>query len=160
MDLRIGQGFDVHQLVQGRPFILGGVKIEHDKGLSGHSDADALLHAITDAILGATAKGDIGLFFPDNDPKWRDADSKDLLKQVWTEVTSEGWSMVNLDCTVMTETPRLRKYIDEMRQSIASCLQVDIKLCGLKATTCEKMGFIGREEGLLSSAVVLLERKS
>lgn len=154
---RIGFGYDVHRFVQGRPLMLGGVRIPHTHGLLGHSDADVLLHAITDAVLGALAMGDIGAHFPDTDPAWKDADSADLLRQVMTKVQSMGYRIGNVDATVVAERPKLRDHIDEIRRSIASILDVDASQISVKATTNEKMGFTGREEGMAVHAVALLE---
>ena len=156
--IRIGQGFDIHQFCKGRPLMLGGIEIPHIQGLAGHSDADVLLHALIDALLGALAKGDIGAYFPDTDPQWKNADSKDLLKCVWDEVRSEGWELVNLDASLLLEQPKLRPHIDAIRSSLAELLRVPLEACGLKATTAERMGFIGRGEGVLASCVVLLRR--
>lgn len=158
MEIRIGQGIDVHPFVEGRELFLGGVKIPSERGLLGHSDADALLHALTDAILGALGKGDIGTLFPDTDPAYRGADSGVLLQKVWKLATSEGWRIVNLDATVVCEQPKLLPYRDTICGSIASLLDVDRSRVSLKATTCEKMGFLGRGEGLMALCVVLLER--
>lgn len=159
MDLRIGQGIDIHQFdASCTPFILGGVEIPHDKGLQGHSDADALLHAITDAVLGAVGMGDIGAHFPDTDPQWKGADSAVLLTEVWKTVTSQGWELVNLDATVLTELPKLSPHISRMRERIAGLLTTEPGRISVKATTSEKMGFVGRGEGLLASCVVLLSK--
>ncbi|MCB0336642.1 MAG: 2-C-methyl-D-erythritol 2,4-cyclodiphosphate synthase [Bdellovibrionales bacterium] len=148
---------DVHQFVEGRPLILGGVTIPHDRGLEGHSDADALLHAITDALLGAVGKGDIGTLFPDTEQQWKGADSADLLRRVVQIVRAESWDIVNVDCTVMTEAPKLNPLIDVISNRIAKILQIPPACCNVKATTCEKMGFLGRGEGLMATAVVLLQ---
>ncbi len=156
MQLRVGQGIDTHTFVAERPLILGGVEIESEKGLSGHSDADALLHAITDAVLGATGRGDIGTYFPDTDVKWKDADSKELFRTVWKEIVSDGWELVNIDATVVTEAPKLKSSIPRMKESISKLFGVSPDRIGLKATTAEKMGALGRGEGLLALAVVLL----
>lgn len=156
---RIGQGYDVHQLVEGRPLIIGGIEISHDKGLLGHSDADVLLHTITDAILGALALGDIGKFFPDTDSQFKDADSKILLQEVWDMVQQQGYQLGNVDAVIMAERPKFRPYIDQMRQVIANLLQADISQVNVKATTTEKLGFTGRQEGIASQAVVLLVKQ-
>lgn len=156
---RIGQGYDVHQLVEGRPLIIGGIEIPHDKGLLGHSDADVLLHTITDAILGALALGDIGKFFPDTDAKFKDADSKILLQQVWEMAQQQGYHLGNIDAVIMAERPKFRPYIDDMRQVIADILQVAVSQVNVKATTTEKLGFTGRQEGIASQAVVLLVKQ-
>ena len=158
MEFRVGQGVDTHTFVAGRPLILGGVEIDSERGLEGHSDADALLHAITDAVLGATGRGDIGTYFPDTDAKWKDADSKDLFRVVWKEITAEGWSLVNLDATVVTEAPKLKSSIASIKGSLAKLFSVSPDCIGLKATTAEKMGALGRGERLLALAVVLLSR--
>ncbi|GAF14822.1 2-C-methyl-D-erythritol 2,4-cyclodiphosphate synthase [Bacillus sp. JCM 19045] len=157
--IRIGQGYDVHQLVEGRPLILGGIEIPHDKGLLGHSDADVLLHTITDAALGAIGAGDLGKHFPDTDEAFKDADSKELLRQVWTLVKDAGYTLGNVDCTVMAQKPKLAPYIDQMRERIADILESDIENVGVKATTTEKLGFVGREEGMAAQAVILLTKK-
>lgn len=156
--MRIGQGFDVHAFAEGRPLILGGIEIPHDRGLLGHSDADVLLHTIADAALGAIAAGDIGKHFPDTDPEFKDADSKVLLQQVWQLVKAEGYVLGNVDATVMAERPKLRTYIDDMRAVIAELLEADISQVNVKATTTEKLGFTGREEGIAAQVVILLNR--
>lgn len=156
--MRIGQGFDVHAFAEGRPLILGGIEIPHDRGLLGHSDADVLLHTIADAALGAIAAGDIGKHFPDTDPAFKDADSKVLLQHVWQLVKAEGYVLGNVDATVMAERPKLRTYIDDMRAVIAELLEADISQVNVKATTTEKLGFTGREEGIAAQAVILLNR--
>ncbi|ARQ08010.1 2C-methyl-D-erythritol 2,4-cyclodiphosphate synthase [Macrococcoides canis] len=154
--MRIGYGYDVHQLVEGRPLIIGGIELVHDKGLLGHSDADVLLHAITDAILGAVSLGDIGKFFPDDDPKYKGADSKILLKDAYQHVLELGYEIGNLDATIIAEKPKFRPHIDAMRESIANVLNTDIFNVNVKATTNEKMGYLGRQEGIQAQAVVLL----
>lgn len=148
MDIRIGNGYDVHKLVEGRDLILGGVKIEHEKGLLGHSDADVLIHAIMDAILGAMAKEDIGYHFPDTSDDYLDIDSRVLLRRVYAMVKEEGYSISNIDATVIMQRPKLRPYIDEMRVNIAKDLELSIGRVSVKATTTEKLGFEGREEGV------------
>lgn len=158
--MRIGYGYDVHQLVEGRPLIIGGIELVHDKGLLGHSDADVLLHAITDAILGAVSLGDIGKFFPDDDPKYKDADSKVLLKDAYQHVLELGYEIGNLDATIIAEKPKFRPHIDAMRESIANVLNTDIFNVNVKATTNEKMGYLGRQEGIQAQAVVLLLKKT
>ncbi|RAI78954.1 2-C-methyl-D-erythritol 2,4-cyclodiphosphate synthase [Macrococcoides goetzii] len=158
--MRIGYGYDVHQLVEGRPLIIGGIELEHDKGLLGHSDADVLLHAITDAILGAVSLGDIGKFFPDDDPKYKGADSKILLKDAYQHVLDLGYEIGNLDATIIAEKPKFRPHIDAMRESIANVLNTDIFNVNVKATTNEKMGYLGRQEGIQAQAVVLLLKKT
>ncbi|MGI1822985.1 2-C-methyl-D-erythritol 2,4-cyclodiphosphate synthase [Exiguobacterium sp. TRN 1102] len=156
--MRIGQGFDVHAFAEGRPLILGGIEIPHERGLLGHSDADVLLHTIADAALGAIAAGDIGKHFPDTDPEFKDADSKVLLRHVWQLVKDQGYVLGNVDATVMAQRPKLRPYIDEMRAVIAELLDADIEQVNVKATTTEKLGFTGREEGIAAQAVILLNR--
>ncbi|MFP3324493.1 2-C-methyl-D-erythritol 2,4-cyclodiphosphate synthase [Planococcus sp. SIMBA_160] len=157
--IRIGQGYDVHQLAEGRPFILGGVEIEHDRGLLGHSDADVLLHTITDAALGAIGGGDIGKHFPDTDPEFKDADSKKLLTHIWQYVKEQGYELGNVDCTVIAQKPKLAPYIEQMRESIAELLEADISQVNVKATTSEHLGFTGREEGIAALAVILLNQR-
>jgi 2-C-methyl-D-erythritol 2,4-cyclodiphosphate synthase len=154
--MRVGQGFDVHQLVEGRPLILGGINIPHHKGLLGHSDADVLLHTIADACLGAVGEGDIGKHFPDTDPNFKDADSAKLLAHVWTLVKKSGYKLGNIDCTIMAEKPKMAPYINKMRERIAELLEADASQVNVKATTTEKLGFTGREEGIASQVVVLL----
>ncbi|ANU09287.1 2-C-methyl-D-erythritol 2,4-cyclodiphosphate synthase [Planococcus antarcticus DSM 14505] len=154
--IRIGQGYDVHQLAEGRPFILGGIEIEHDKGLLGHSDADVLLHTITDAALGAIGGGDIGKHFPDTDPEFKDADSRKLLTHIWEYVKEQGYELGNIDCTVIAQKPKLAPYIEQMRESIANLLEANISQVNVKATTSEHLGFTGREEGIAALAVILL----
>lgn len=156
--MRIGYGFDVHQLVEGRKLILGGIEIPFKKGLLGHSDADVLLHAVTDALLGALALGDIGQHFPDTDPQHKDADSRDLLRYCYSLVKDEGYQLSNLDATIVTERPKLMSYLPKIREAIASDLEVDLDQVSVKATTSEKMGFVGREEGISATAVVLIEK--
>ena len=156
--LRIGQGVDVHPFAEERPLILGGVKISERNGLLGHSDADVLLHAIMDALLGAVGEGDIGELFPDTDPQYLNADSKKLLSKVWGKISAEGWYLVNLDCTVLAEQPRLSPFKSRIQESIAEVFGVESAACGLKATTTEKLGFVGRREGIMVLAVVLLEK--
>jgi 2-C-methyl-D-erythritol 2,4-cyclodiphosphate synthase len=157
--IRIGQGYDVHQLAEGRPFILGGIEIPHDRGLLGHSDADVLLHTITDAALGAIGGGDIGKHFPDTDPEFKDADSKKLLAHIWEYVKEQGYELGNVDCTVIAQKPKLAPYIEEMRASIAGLLEADISQVNVKATTSEHLGFTGREEGIAALAVILLVKR-
>ncbi len=154
--MRIGHGFDVHALVAGRKLILGGVEIPHAKGLLGHSDADVLIHAICDACLGAAALGDIGRHFPDTDPRYRGIDSRKLLKEVRTLVEEQGWWVSNLDCTIVAQAPRLAPYIPDMVANIAADLEIATAQVNVKATTTEKLGFAGREEGIAAHAVVLL----
>ncbi|RCW63595.1 2-C-methyl-D-erythritol 2,4-cyclodiphosphate synthase [Saliterribacillus persicus] len=155
--MRIGHGYDVHQLVEGRPCIIGGIEIPYEYGLLGHSDADVLLHTIADALLGAIAKGDIGKHFPDTDPSFKDADSKVLLEQVYQLVKEEGYKIANLDCTVIAQAPKLAPYIEQIREKIADILKVEVGQINVKATTTEKLGFTGRKEGIAAEAVVLIE---
>jgi len=157
--LRIGQGFDVHQLVEGRPLIIGGIEIPYEKGLLGHSDADVLLHTIADACLGAIGEGDIGRHFPDTDQAFKDFDSAILLKEVWSIVKSKGYELVNADCTIMAQQPKMAPHIKAMQSRIAELLETQIENVNVKATTTEKLGFTGRGEGIASLAVVLLQRK-
>ncbi|AEN72974.1 2-C-methyl-D-erythritol 2,4-cyclodiphosphate synthase [Rhodothermus marinus SG0.5JP17-172] len=157
---RIGFGYDVHRLVPGRPLILGGVRIPSERGLAGHSDADVLLHAIADALLGAAALGDIGQHFPDTDPRWKDADSLELLRQVYHQVVAAGYEVANVDSTVVLERPRLRPYIDTMRANIARVLALPIEAVSVKATTSEGMGFVGIGEGAVAFAVCLLRPRT
>lgn len=154
--MRIGHGFDVHQLVEGRRCIIGGIEIPHVKGLLGHSDADVLLHAISDAILGAMGLGDIGKHFPDTDQAFKDADSAQLLKQVWDMAKKKELRLGNLDATILAQRPKLAPYIPMMRKRIADLLEADVDQINIKATTTEKLGFVGREEGIAAEAVVLL----
>jgi 2-C-methyl-D-erythritol 2,4-cyclodiphosphate synthase len=156
MKMRIGNGFDVHALVEGRPLILGGVTIPYARGLAGHSDADVLLHAVCDAILGALALGDIGHHFPDTDPRWKGADSRDLLRHVAALATGEGWIIGNLDVTVIAQAPKLAPHVAAMRSNLASDLRCDIGRISVKATTTEHLGFTGRGEGIAALATVLL----
>lgn len=154
--LKIGQGFDLHRIVEGRKLILGGIEIPYDKGLYGHSDADVLLHAIIDALIGAAALGDIGKLFPDTDNKFKDIDSKCLLKEVYAIITDNGYKINNIDSTVIIEKPKLRDYIDQMRAVIANILDLDIDQVSIKAKTSEKIGIVGRGEAAVAEAVVLL----
>ncbi|AIK37512.1 2-C-methyl-D-erythritol 2,4-cyclodiphosphate synthase [Bacillus pseudomycoides] len=156
---RIGQGFDVHEFAEGRPLIIGGITIPHEKGLLGHSDADVLLHTIADACLGAIAAGDIGKHFPDTDPTFKDADSAVLLQKVWEFVREQGYELGNLDCTIIAQKPKMAPHIENMRKRISELLETSIGNINVKATTTEKLGFTGREEGIASQAVVLLQKK-
>lgn len=156
MDIRIGNGYDVHKLVEGRDLILGGVKIDYEKGLLGHSDADVLIHAIMDAILGAMAKEDIGYHFPDTSDDYLDIDSRVLLRRIYAMVKEEGYSISNIDATVIMQRPKLRPYIDEMRANIAKDLELSIDRVSVKATTTENLGFEGREEGVSCIANTIL----
>lgn len=155
--MRIGTGYDVHELVERRRLVLGGIEIPFEKGLLGHSDADVLIHAIMDSILGALALGDIGLLFPDIDMKYKDIDSKILLKKVVKVMSDNNYRIGNVDAVVMAQRPKLRPYIDEMRSVISEILLTDVKNVSIKATTTEKLGFVGREEGIAAHAVVILE---
>lgn len=155
--MRIGYGFDVHKLADDRKFILGGVEIPFEKGLLGHSDADVLLHAVTDALLGALALGDIGQHFPDTDPEHEGADSRVLLKHCYNLVKQKGYVLGNLDATVVAQQPKLMPFLPEIRKTIAEDLEVSVDRVSVKATTSEKMGFVGREEGVSATAVVLIE---
>ena len=154
--MRIGHGYDVHRLVEGRDLILGGVRIEYEKGLLGHSDADVLLHAISDALLGAAALGDIGKHFPDNDPAYKGADSLVLLRRVAELIASNGYRVGNIDATVIAQAPKLAPHIEKMRLNIASALITDISNISVKATTEEKLGFTGDGSGIAAHAVCLL----
>ena len=158
MSIRIGFGIDFHQLIIGRDLWLGGVKIPHTKGALGHSDADVLLHAICDAMLGAACLGDIGVHFPDTSNDYKDIDSKILLKKTFELIQAEGFSIGNIDCSLCLELPKIKPYIAAMQQVIANILQISTKDISIKATTTEKMGFVGREEGLVAYANVLLEK--
>lgn len=157
MGFRIGQGIDFHQLAEGRELWIGGVKLEHTKGALGHSDADVLLHAICDALLGAAALGDIGLHFPDTDAAYKNIDSKILLQRTVELVRSSGYSIVNIDSTLCLEKPKIKPYVPLMQQTIAAICGLSERDVSIKATTTEKMGFVGREEGLTAQAVVLLQ---
>ncbi|SMO80062.1 2-C-methyl-D-erythritol 2,4-cyclodiphosphate synthase [Melghirimyces algeriensis] len=154
--IKVGQGFDVHRFTEGRPLILGGVNIPHPRGLEGHSDADVLLHAITDAILGALGKGDIGTHFPDTDPEFKGVDSAKLLEKVWTMVEESGLMLGNLDATVIAQRPKMAPHISRIRKRVANLLRADVSDINIKATTTERLGFTGREEGIASMAIVCL----
>ncbi len=158
MAYRIGSGVDFHQLTENRDLWLGGVKINHHKGALGHSDADVLLHAICDALLGALSLGDIGIHFPNNDEAYRNIDSKILLGKTYELITKEGYEVVNVDSTICLELPKISPYTEQMKKTIAHILRVTAKDVSIKATTTEKMGFAGREEGLMAFATVLLKR--
>ncbi len=155
--MRIGHGYDVHRLVEGRKLILGGVNIPYDKGLWGHSDADVLLHAVMDAILGAMAMGDIGHLFPDNDPAYKDADSLALTRHVAEVMQAQGYRIGNIDATILAQAPKLAPHISAMRQNIADALDTSLDRISVKATTEEKLGFTGSGEGVAAHAVCLLE---
>ena len=158
MSYRIGFGIDFHQLVEGRDLWIGGIKVPHNKGSLGHSDADVLLHSICDALLGALALGDIGMHFPDTDQSYKNIDSKILLQKTYDIIEQKNYRVVNVDSSICLEAPKIRKYSTEMRTIIASILKVSVDDISIKATTTEKMGFVGRAEGLVAYATVLLER--
>jgi len=157
--IRTGIGYDVHQFAEGRPMVLGGVRIPFDRGLLGHSDADVLLHAIADAMLGAAALGDIGAHFPPTDPAFKDADSRVLLAESCQLVRRAGYQVVNLDATIVAEAPRILPYVPQMREAIASACEITIDDVSVKATTNERMGFVGREEGIAALAIATIERE-
>lgn len=159
MSFRIGFGIDFHQMVEERDLWIGGVKIPHHKGAKGHSDADVLLHAICDAMLGALSLGDIGVHFPDTDAAYKNIDSKILLQRTHELISAKGYRVVNLDSSLCLEAPKIKPYVNSMQETIASILQVDVSDVSVKATTTEKMGFVGREEGLVAYATVLLEKQ-
>ena len=159
MSFRIGFGIDFHQLVEERDLWIGGIKIPHHKGAKGHSDADVLLHAICDALLGALSLGDIGMHFPDTDPTYKNIDSKILLSKTFELITSKGYSVVNVDSSLCLEAPKIKPHVASMQHCIASILNISDEDVSVKATTTEKMGFVGREEGLVAYATVLLEKK-
>lgn len=157
--MRIGQAVDIHQLCNGRDLILGGVKIEHEKGLLGHSDADVLTHAIMESVLGALALGDLGKHFPDTDPKYKGVSSMILLEHVYHLMDEKGYKIGNIDSTILAEKPKMAPYIQKMRENIASILHCNVDKISIKATRGEKLGFVGNEEGILSMTVCLLEEK-
>ena len=159
MNFAVGQGFDVHALVAGRPLIIGGVEIPFEKGLEGHSDADVLLHAITDAILGAAALGDIGRHFPDTDPAFKGADSKKLLQEAVMRVHAKGWQVAQIDATVIAQKPKISPFADEMVRIIAHCVAAPSGCINIKGKTTEHLGFTGRGEGIAAQAVAMLVRK-
>ena len=156
--MRIGSGVDFHQLVEGRDLWIGGIKIPHTKGALGHSDADVLLHAICDALLGALCLGDIGVHFPDTSGEFKNIDSKILLKRTYDLITKEGYGIVNIDTTLCLQAPKIKPYVPAMQQAIADILHITIKDISIKATTTETMGFVGREEGLVAYATALLDK--
>ncbi len=158
MDLRTGIGYDVHQLEEGLPLVIGGVRVPFDKGVKGHSDADVLVHAIMDALLGAAAMGDIGKHFPDTDPDFKGSDSLVLLRHIVRMLEKNGWKILNTDSTVCLERPKLRPYIEQMRSKLASVLQIAVDRISIKATTTEKMGFIGHGKGISALATALISR--
>lgn len=153
---RVGQGFDVHEFAEGRPLIIGGIEVPSEKGLLGHSDADVLLHTVTDAALGAIGEGDIGHHFPDTDPEWEGADSAKLLAYIWEKVEAKGYTLGNVDCTIMAQAPKMAPYVDQMRARIAELLHAEVDQVNVKATTTEKLGFVGRKEGIAAMATILL----
>lgn len=158
MNYRIGFGYDVHAFAENRKLFIGGVEIPFEKGLKGHSDADVLLHAISDAILGALALGDIGQHFPDTDPQYENIDSKILIKKIYDLITEKGWTISNIDSTVVMERPKLKKYVPEIQNQISSILNINLDQISIKATTSEKLGFVGLEEGVKAYSVVLLKK--
>lgn len=155
---RIGQGYDVHKLVEDRDLWICGVKVPHTHGLLGHSDADVAIHALCDALLGALALGDIGKHFPDSDPKYKGIDSKNLLRHVMDLIRNQGYELSNCDITICAEAPKFRPYIDEMRQTLATVMEVNVDCVSVKATTTEKLGFTGRREGISALAIALLNK--
>lgn len=157
--MRIGMGYDVHKLVEGRKLILGGVDIPYEKGLLGHSDADVLLHAVMDSLLGAAALGDIGKHFPDSDDKYKGISSIKLLKEVLALINNNNYCIINLDATIIAQKPKMRPYIDQMRCNIAEALEIDINTVNVKATTEEGLGFTGKEEGIAANCVCLIEKR-
>jgi len=157
--MRIGIGYDVHKIVENRKLIIGGVTIPHEKGLDGHSDADVLVHAIMDSLLGALAMGDIGKFFPDTDMKYKDVDSMLLLKEVASFIDDKGYKIGNIDSVIIAQQPKMAPFIDSMRVRIAQVLEIDVEQVGVKATTTEHLGFEGRKEGISSSSVAILFKK-
>lgn len=159
MNIRVGQGYDVHQLKPGYPLWLGGIEIDYPLGAVGHSDADVLLHVLCDALLGAAALGDIGTHFPDTDPAYKGIDSKKLLKSVVELLHDKGWQVINVDATVMLQLPKLKPHIPQMRAIIAPLLAIEEEAVSVKATTTEKLGFVGREEGIAAMAVCLIAKK-
>lgn len=154
MNFRVGLGYDVHQLVKGRKLIIGGAEIPFAKGLLGHSDADVLLHSVSDALLGAVGLGDIGKHFPDTDPKYKDACSQMLLEEVVDKLDKEKWQINNIDAVIMAQKPKMAPHIEKMRENIAKCCKIDKEFVNVKATTTEKLGFVGREEGIATQVVV------
>ncbi|ENK1243999.1 2-C-methyl-D-erythritol 2,4-cyclodiphosphate synthase [Clostridium sporogenes] len=154
--MRIGFGYDVHKLVENRPLIIGGVTIPHNKGLLGHSDADVLVHSIMDALLGAAALGDIGKHFPDSDKNFKNISSLLLLSKVKSLINKEGYEIINIDCTIMAQKPKMLPYIEDMRKNICKCLNLNDKMLNIKATTEEGLGFTGKEEGISANAICLL----
>ncbi len=158
--LRIGQGFDVHSFAEGRPLYLGTVAVPHTHGLKGHSDADVLLHAVMDAVLGALGWGDIGVWFPDRDPAFKNIRSELLFRRIWDKAAAEGWKLINCDSVIMAQQPIIAPYAEKMKVAMATLFSAERGQIGIKATTTEHLGFVGRQEGIAASAVVLLERIS
>jgi 2-C-methyl-D-erythritol 2,4-cyclodiphosphate synthase len=158
-DLRVGLGVDAHALAEGVPLVLGGVAFQHPRGLAGHSDGDVLAHALIDALLGAAGLGDIGSLFPSGDERWHGANSLDLLREAYGQVTAAGWALVNADCVLIGEEPRIAPHRDEMRARLAAALGVEVERVNVRATTTDRLGFTGRGEGLAAEAVALLERR-
>ena len=157
MEFRVGNGYDVHQLADGLPLVLGGVKIPHTKGCVAHSDGDVLIHAICDALLGALALGDIGQHFPDTADEYAGIDSKILLRRVAEMIAEHGWSVVNVDATLLAQKPKIAPFVPQMRQALADVLGLSVDVVSVKATTTERLGFVGREEGIAAQAVCLLQ---
>lgn len=157
-EFRVGQGIDIHAFVSGRELILGGVKIPYEFGLGGHSDADVLVHAVMDALLGAAGAPDIGILFPNTNPSFKDANSIELLKSSYEMIQKDGWRVGNIDCMVLAEAPKIAPYISQMKEKIGSVLKIEGSQIGIKATTAEKLGFVGRKEGIVASVVCLLQR--
>jgi 2-C-methyl-D-erythritol 2,4-cyclodiphosphate synthase len=157
-DLRIGLGIDAHALAEGVPLVLGGIALDHPSGLAGHSDGDVIAHALVDALLGAAGLGDIGSLFPSGDERWHGADSLDLLREAYGRVTAAGWSLVNADCVLVGEEPRIAPHREQMRAHLAGALDVDTERVNVRATTTDRLGFTGRGEGLAAQAVALLGR--
>ncbi|WP_054951022.1 2-C-methyl-D-erythritol 2,4-cyclodiphosphate synthase [Numidum massiliense] len=157
--MRVGQGFDVHQFAAGRPLVIGGVHIPYERGLTGHSDADVLTHAVTDAILGACSLGDIGKHFPDTDAAYKDADSVELLRRVWHSVEEQGYRLGNLDATIIAQAPKMAPHLAAMKRVLAAALDCSEAQLNIKATTTEWLGFVGRSEGIAALAVVALEKR-
>ncbi len=158
MNIRVGIGYDVHRLADGEEFWLGGIKIPYKRGAVGHSDADVLIHSICDALLGAANMGDIGVHFPDSDPSFKGIDSKNLLKKVYGLLLLEGWVIVNIDSVISLQAPKIKSYIQEMKKALAGVLELKEEDVSVKATTTEKLGFVGREEGIAARAVVLIRK--
>lgn len=156
--IRVGQGYDVHQLVEGRPLVLGGVTVDHNKGLAGHSDADVVVHSLCDALLGAAGKGDIGQHFPDTDSSYKNIDSRILLRKVMSLLQADDWQLVNADLTIIAQAPKLAPHIPQMRSLLSIDMNIDETQLNIKATTTEELGYCGREEGIAALAIVLLER--